>query len=59
MSANISDVSSIEELVEDSDAGRVVTVMVAYDELKDDDRQLLDQFVQDQKYWSKEVHGDG
>ena len=42
----------------EKDAGRVLTVRMAYDKLKDEDRKLLDQFVSDTQTWRKEVHGE-
>jgi len=58
MSADVSDVSTVEDLNEKA-AGRVLTIMVAYDELNEGDRQLLDRFVEDQQHWSREAHRNG
>ena len=53
MEAEVKDLISVEDIQEGG--SRVLTVRVAYAEIKDEDRVLLDQFVKDQAIWRKEV----
>jgi anti-sigma B factor antagonist len=52
MDASVSEVATTDE-----DGEHVFGVRVTYEKVKDDDRKLLDQFVNDQQIWRKEVHG--
>ena len=53
MTAGITQVSQM--FNPDDDEGGVVTVRVAYNEIKDDDRTHLEQFVRDQESWKGEL----
>lgn len=53
MDADVQDVTTLDELEEGG--ARVLTIRVTYGDLKDSDRQTLDQFVQDQQMWRGEV----
>jgi anti-anti-sigma factor len=50
MDGQVKDVKSTSE-----DGERVLTIRVAYDKIKDEDRRHLDQFVRDQEMWRAEL----
>ena len=52
MAANVVDVT--EMAATDEDPG-VMSIKVRYDEIKDDDRKHLEQFVRDQESWKSEL----
>jgi len=53
MDAEVKDVTTLDELEEGG--ARILTIRVQYGDVKDTDRQTLDQFVQDQQMWRGEV----